>query len=232
LQIVFKQQQELLYSYEQDFKKYRPVVNDNCLNDILINSAKHVGNQTIYTKLSEGFSSVTVKKGVEVLLTAQLLFRINNVSIAGLPLSGAGKQFKLFYLDIGLLVCKAGLQTTDTFIRNTITSAFNGALAEQFVAQQLLAQNATAPSYWTRTENGASSEVDLVITKNNQIIPIEVKSGKSGSLKSLHYALRNNQHIKKAYVFSLAKKGVEGSIHFVPMIFAGRDFEENGIKNY
>jgi uncharacterized protein len=214
-------QKTLLYTYEQDFKKYRPIVNSDCLDDILENIVQRLGNQIIYTKLSERFGSATIKKGVDVLTTARLLHTVPNVSVSGLPLTKAGKQFKLFYLDIGLLLQKSGLDYRSLYTKKTLTAAFNGALAEQFVLQQLIATHNNDVCYWARTEQGASSEIDFVLTKLDQIIPIEVKAGKSGSLKSLHYLLSNNNHIKKAIVFSNAKFGVEAKVHFVPLVYAG-----------
>ena len=218
---VKKIQDDLLYSYEQDFKKYQPNINSDCLLDILENGTKFIGNQIIYTKLSERFTSPTVKKGVDVLRTARLLHSVNNVSVSSLPLTSSGKQFKLFFLDVGLLLRKSNLEYQNLYIKKELSAAFQGKLSEQFVAQQLFAQTEQKTFYWARTESGASSEVDFVILKDNKIIPIEVKSGKSGSLKSLHYLLDKNPNIKQAIVFSHAKKGKIDKIDFIPIYWAG-----------
>jgi uncharacterized protein len=190
--------------------------------DILENGTKYIGNQIIYTKLSQRFTSPTVKKGVDVLRTARLLYSVQNVSVGGLPLTTSGKQFKLFFLDVGLLLRKSNLEYQNLYIKKELTTAFQGMLSEQFVAQQLVAQTEQKTFYWARTESGASSEVDFVVLKNNKIVPIEVKSGKSGSLKSLHYLLDNNPSIEKAIVFSQAKRGNQDKIEFVPIYWAGR----------
>ena len=216
-----KIQDDLLYSYEQDFKKYQPNINSDCLLDILENGTKFIGNQIIYTKLSERFTSPTVKKGVDVLRTARLLHSVNNVSVSSLPLTSSGKQFKLFFLDVGLLLRKSNLEYQNLYIKKELSAAFQGKLSKQFVAQQLFAQTEQKTFYWARTESGASSEVDFVILKDNKIIPIEVKSGKSGSLKSLHYLLDKNPNIKQAIVFSHAKKGKTDKIDFIPIYWAG-----------
>lgn len=215
-------QDDLLYSYEQDFKKYQPNINPDCLLDILENGTKNIGNQIIYTKLSQRFTSPTIKKGVDLLRTARLLYSVQNVSVGSLPLSASGKQFKLFFLDVGLLLRKSNLEFQNLYLKKELNAAFQGMLSEQFAAQQLVAQTNQNTFYWARTESGASSEVDFVISKDGKIIPIEVKSGKSGSLKSLHYLLDNNQNIEKAIVFSQAKKGHEYKIEFVPIFWAGQ----------
>lgn len=221
LQVVKSIQDDLLYSYEQDFKKYQPSINSDCLLDILENGTKYIGNQIIYTKLSERFTSPTVKKGVDLLRTARLLNPVANVSISSLPLTAAGKQFKLFFLDVGLLLRKSNLDYVNLYLKKELSAAFQGMLSEQFVAQQLVTQTDQKVFYWARTESGASSEVDFVVLKDNKIVPIEVKSGKSGSLKSLHYLLDKNPTIEKAIVFSQAKRGKIDKIDFVPIYWAG-----------
>jgi uncharacterized protein len=214
-------QDDLLYTYEQDFKKYQPTINADCLSDILENGTKFIGHQIIYTKLSERFSSPTIKKGVELLKTARLLHSVPNVSVSGLPLTASGKQFKLFFLDVGLLLRKSRLDYQHLYIKRQLTAAFQGMLAEQFVAQQLIAQYDQSLFYWARNEAGASSEIDFVVVENAKILPIEVKSGTKGALRSLHYLLNQYQHIEKAIVFSQAKPGVEDKIQFMPIFFAG-----------
>ena len=152
---------------------------------------------------------------------ARLLYRVSNVSVSGLPLTAAGKQFKLFFVDVGLLLRKSNLEYQNLFIKKELSAAFQGMLSEQFVAQQLVAQTDRKTFYWARTESGASSEVDFVVLKDNKILPIEVKSGKTGSLKSLHYLLDKNPTIEKAVVFSTAKRGIIDKIEFVPIYWAG-----------
>ncbi len=221
LQGIKNIQDDLLYTYEQDFKKYQPNINSDCLLDILENGTKYIGNQIIYTKLSERFTSPTIKKGVDLLRMARLLYSVQNVSVTGLPLTASGKQFKLFFLDVGLLLRKSNLEYQNLYIKRELIAAFQGMLAEQFVAQQLIAQNDQKVFYWSRTEAGASSEIDFVILHTGKIVPIEVKAGKSGALKSLHYLLEHHPYIEKAIVFSQAKYGIEGKIFFVPIFWAG-----------
>ena len=217
-------QNNLLYTYEQDFKKYKPSINTDCLQDVIENITKFVGNQIIYTKLSDRFTIPTIKKGVDLLKTARLIDSVPNVSIAGLPLTPSGKQFKTFFLDIGLLIRKRQIEYANLYTKRQLTSAFEGVLAEQFVAQQILSHTDDSLFYWSRTEPGAGSEIDFVVVHEGQIIPVEVKAGGSGSLKSLHYLLEKYPNIEKAVVYSLAKQGVIEKINFLPIYYAGLSF--------
>ncbi len=219
---VRKIQNDLFYTYTQDFAKYNPVVNKDCLMDILNKIPTSIGNQIIYSKLSERFSGPTIKKGVEVLSLAKIIKPIENVSVAGLPFSVSGKQFKLHFLDIGLLLSISNVSYENLFSQKNLNVLFSGSWAEQFVAQQLVCNHSTTLKYWARTNKNSNAEVDYVIENDGEIIPIEVKFGVSGKLKSLHLLLQENPNINKAIVHSKAKFGIQEKIHFVPIYYAGR----------
>ncbi len=222
LQKVNAIQDNLLYAYSQDFKKYQPVVNSECLTEILEVSSKSIGNQIIYTKLSNRFTGPTLKKGVDVLQTARILHVVRNGSISGLPISVSTKQFKIYHLDIGLLLRLRKLSFQEYFINKNLTTAFEGSLSEQFVAQQLITSQKDPLYYWARTAPGSTAEVDFIIIRESQIIPVEVKAGKSGSLKSLHLLLKEQPNIEKAIVYSHAKFGTQDNINYIPIYFAGQ----------
>ena len=223
---VRKIQQDLMYAYSQDFAKYQPIVNKDCLTDILTKIPSHVGNQIIFTKLSERFTGPTIKKGVEVLSMAKLIKPIENVSIASLPFSVSGKQFKLLFLDIGLLLAMGNVSYQNLFGQQNLNTLFSGSWAEQFVGQHLICNHSSNLKYWARTNKNSKAEVDYVIENNGEIIPIEVKFGVCGKLRSLHLLLSENPHINKALVFSKAKIGIHEKIQFLPIYYAGYKFHD------
>ena len=218
---VLKIQDDLLYSYEQDFKKYKPQIDEECLKDVLKNSIQYIGNQIIYTKLSDRFTGPTIKKAHELLKTARLIHRVENVSVSKLPLTVSGKRFKTFYLDIGLLVRKKGLDPKNIYLKTDLYAAFQGELAEQFVAQQLVSSLGSELYYWAREAGSASAEVDFVIAKDGEIIPIEVKAGKNTKIKSMVNLLESYPNIKKAIVYSTKNQKAEGKIEYIPIYLAG-----------
>ena len=221
---VRKIQNDLFYTYTQDFAKYNPIVNKDCLMDILNKIPTSIGNQIIYSKLSERFSGPTIKKGVEVLSLAKIIKPIENVSVAGLPFSVSGKQFKLYFIDIGLLLAMSNVSYENLFAQNNLNVLFSGSWAEQFVAQQLVCNHSKTLKYWARTNKNSNAEVDYVIENDGEIIPIEVKYGVAGKLKSVHLLLHENPNINKAIVYSKAKFGVQEKIYFLPIYYAGRTF--------
>jgi len=133
----------------------------------------------------------------------------------------SGRQFKLFFLDIGLLLRLSKFPFQDAFLKNTLTAAFKGMLSEQFVVQQIAAAQPEPLWYWARTSPGSTAEVDVVMVRQGEIIPIEIKAGKSGSLKSLRVLMNQYPAIQKAYVLSQGRYGREGKVKYIPLYYAG-----------
>ena len=92
-------------------------------------------------------------------------------------------------VDIGLVSVQLGLSSTKYSEVKKIIFSNKGGLAEQFVGQQLRATQTPLTEsnlfYWQRT-GGRMGEIDYIIQHGNRLIPVKVKSGSSGSMKSLH----------------------------------------------
>lgn len=220
-QEVRKIQEDLLYTFQMDFGKYSPKVNPDCLRDVWNSVSQNIGSQIIYSKLSERFSIPTIKSAFEVLNTARIFHRLSNVSVESLPFLVSNRQHKALFLDIGLLLCLSKVSYQSLFFSKNLSSHFTGPWAEQFVGQQLMAHGHFPLYYWARTERNSSAEVDFVIEKEGEIIPVEVKSGKSGKLRSLHLMLQSYPHLKQAYVLNRGPFGNENQLLFRPIYSVG-----------
>jgi predicted AAA+ superfamily ATPase len=134
---------------------------------------------------------------------ACLLHRVASVHPNGLPLGAeaSDKHFKLIFLDIGLGQRWAGFSTREIMDDQNLLDVYEGRLAEQFVAQQLLAESDTACEgrnlyCWIRTDKSASAEVDFILVREGSMIGVEVRSGPSGKLKSMFVLQKSYPHIK------------------------------------
>ena len=218
-------QSDLMDTFRQDFSKYAQYSNKRCLNSVLDSVSQRVGEQIKYSHLSKDFSNPTVKKAYELMEMARLFHSVRAASPAGLPIgaSVSEKKLKAVFLDIGLLSNMSGLLSREIITKQKLMSGFNGKMAEQFVGQELLANTQNKLYYWSRDARNSQAETDYLIEKNTEIIPIEVKSGKSGRLKSLHLLLNAFPNIKKAYVFTEDKYGKipEQKLLFYPLYCAG-----------
>jgi len=111
------------------------------------------------------------------------------------------KFFKSLMLDIGLISAQLGLSSAKPSAIKDIIFSNKGGLAEQFVGQQLRAAQTPLSDpqlfYWQRT-GGRQGEIDYIIQHGNRVVPLEVKSGKAESMKSLHYFMA-----EKGYNFAV-----------------------------
>ncbi len=223
---VFDIQKGLLETYIQDFSKYAGKSNKQCLEEVLLSTAKNVGKQTHYSKLAEGFSNPTIKNAYNLLESAKVISKVSSVNPSGLPLGAtvSSKRFKTIFLDIGLMNIACGLQHSSKILNDNLLNIYEGSLAEQFVGQEILSAGVSHLYYWSRNSRNSSAEVDYIISKNGKIIPIEVKSGHSGKLKSMHLLLGKYGNIENGFVLSLAEYSElpEQKLVFLPIYFTNR----------
>jgi len=159
-----------------------------------------IGQQIKYTALDPDSKANDVRLSLEYLSGARIINIIYHASANGLPLRAQinMKKFKLLFLDCGLLNAALGLNNLDLLQSKSNWSWHNkGALAEQFIGQNLYYQfpNYQAPElfFWIREQYQAQAEIDYLWQWQHYIIPIEVKAGSSGTLKSLHYFIEEKQ---------------------------------------
>lgn len=199
----------ILNTYHNDFSKYRKRVDPDRLQMVLEKAPFFVGKKVKYSEISRTEKSGNLKKAFHLLELARILYRVYHSSSNAIPLKAEKKEnfFKLIYVDVGVMMHALGLQLPDLQHENLIL-ANKGALAEQFIGQQWLSgfDSFLQPElfYWNRDKAGTSSEIDYVFQIDGQILPVEVKSGTTGKMKSLHvftaekkspYALRYNMDI-------------------------------------
>jgi hypothetical protein len=183
-----KIQVEILNAYENDFSKHAPVAQIPRLRlvwNAIVGQLAKENSKFIYNVLRSGARAKDFELAIEWLKDAGLVHKVNRITKSGIPLSAYANQsdFKLFFLDTGLLAAMAKITKENLVAGNEKFTEFKGVLAEQFILQQLIA-NEVNPFYW-HPEN-AQAEVDFVVQAGNDCIPIEVKSGNSLHAKSLY----------------------------------------------
>jgi len=216
-------QNELITSFKDDFLKYAPFSNKLCLENVFRSVAINVGNQIKYSSLSDSFSQPTIKKAFNLLQRAQIITKIKSLKNMGIPLEAhsSDKKFKALILDIGLWQNLNGA-IPDIFLKDDdLMNLYRGALAEQFVGQELIASFDNNVYYWARDSKSSNAEIDFAVSIDNIPIPIEVKSGKSGSLKSLHLVIKNYSNCNIGIVLSTRpySKLSEQNLIFIPIYY-------------
>lgn len=224
IQEAFEVQTEICETYRLDFSQYKPRVDTLCLHNVLSAVAKSVGQQIKYSHLADGFSNPTIKKAFDLLCLANIIQRVASADPSGLPLeiSSSAKIFKALLVDIGLMRCLSGMTTENEYISKDLLHIYRGAMAEQFVGQEIAATNNDKLYYWSRRAKSSSAEVDYLAVVKNKIHPVEVKSGSSGRLKSLHLCLNTYKNCRTGFVFSDRpyQELPEQNLLFMPLYFA------------
>ena len=184
------QQAILMNNYRQDFGKYAKHTQIKYLQLLFEKAPGMIGDHFKYAKVDPDIRSIYIKSALDLLQQAGLIYNIYSTSASGIPLITLinEKKFKILFLDIGLVTyasrIEAELLLKDMILLN------RGALAEQFVGQELLAYQPYYEEaklyFWCREKKSSMAEVDFIITVGSQIIPMEVKAGATGQLKSLH----------------------------------------------
>jgi len=189
----------IIDTYRDDFPKYAGSRNLNRMLNVFNFAARNVGVKIKYSNISSQDQSITIKKDIELLTMARVIGKVIHSNCSGMPLQANIKErvYKLLFLDIGLMNAICGLDWRNLTLMDEKKIINQGAIAEQFVGQHLQALLADKPNreltYWLREGKLSNAELDFVIGLGGNIIPIEVKSGATGSLKSLHQFMGTKQ---------------------------------------
>ncbi len=191
--------ESILTGFKDDVLKYARLAKAKYIQYLIEHSSKYVGLPIKYENFGgSGFRSREMSDAFDVLEKAMVISRVYASASKQLPIvNNLKKSPKLLYLDTGLVNYQVGLRTEIMNIQD-INAVYHGQLSEQIVGQSLLSlatRKSINLSYWYRKQKGSISEIDYLINSHNKLIPVEVKSGKSGTLRSLHNFIdesRNN----------------------------------------
>jgi predicted AAA+ superfamily ATPase len=106
------------------------------------------------------------------------------------------KSPRMQFLDTGLINYELNIQA-DMLAMEDLNDAFRGAIIPHLIAQEIISLNSTKttkPHFWVREKNQSSAEVDFLIPHGKYLVPLEVKSGKTGKMKSLHQFIEASNH--------------------------------------
>ena len=227
---VERVQQSLITTYAEDFAKYRRRVPLAMLDAVFASLPLQIGKKFSYVAVSRDVKARELGVAVDLLQKALVLTRVNRVPGNAVPLEVGedARNFKAFALDIGLAARQMGL--SPSALKLPVDARFiaeRGGFCEQFVAENLkCAMPEHLPHrlyHWERMRTGSDAEVDFLIAVGSSVVPLEVKAGKTGSLKSLHQYL-----IEKGRSFGVRINGDKPS--FVETTFADAHGERHPFR--
>ena len=217
---VNKIQEDILQSYESDFSKHTTSIEANRISIIWNSIPSQIARENkkfLYQAAKDGARAREYEDAVNWLKDANVVNKIYNVTKPNMPLIAYNdlSSFKLYLNDVGLLRKKTNLSSRVIIEGDTLFQEFKGALTENYVLQTLVA-NGLEPYYYTFDNR---YEIDFIMQYQNEIIPIEVKAGKSlnnTSLKVYNETHKPNIRIR----FSMNNLNKDDNLINIPLFMA------------
>ncbi len=187
---------DLLVSFRADFAKYRQHVPALRIAEVFDAVVRQSGRKFVYAKAATEANHKQVKQALDLLIRAGLVIPVTHTSANGLPLGAEvnPKKQKMLLLDTGLFLRILGLDIREILFQEDFDLINKGAVAEQYCGLELLKAGSPyrqyALYYWHREATNSNAEVDYVVQRGNEIVPIEVKSGRKGTMQSLRIFMK------------------------------------------
>jgi len=219
---VREAQQAILDAYDQDFSKHAPSEMVPRLRELFRTVPAQLAKQNkrfLYSQVAPGARGKSHEAALWWLCDAGVVSRATRVNNPRLPLRAYEDQriFKLFCLDVGLLGAMAKLPVQAMLLDDELRE-FKGALAEQYVYQQLLASG-IEPHYFARDDS--RGEVDFIVQLGSAVVPIEVKAGQAVRSSSLSSFIATH-HPALAIRLSALPYKLQDPILNLPLYLAGQ----------
>jgi uncharacterized protein len=204
-------QNNILTSLQYDFAKYGTRKQQEYLVLALKYCGRFPGRKIKYSQIDREIRSTYLKEAIEKLALSRILHIVKHSNSSRVPLTDhiRDEVYKTMFLDIGFVNQFNQIELTG--LDNLITAS-EGMLAEQFVAQELLhiipAWLNPELFYWSREEKNSNAEIDFIYQHHNKIYPVEVKAGKTGTLKSMQmYLFEKNLYTGLRFNMDLPTRG-------------------------
>lgn len=227
------------YIMTQDVKAVRDVQLE-ILDAYLRDMSKHTKTQ--YQRISQVWNSIptqlsrenkkfifgAVKKGARAtdfelalqwLLDAGLIYKVERLRDISLPLNFYADQsiFKIYMLDCGLLAAMFGVAPKNILLGDNVFSEYKGAFTENFILQQIISESQQKVFYYSK--ESSTQEIDFIVQKGDEIIPIEAKAEENVKSKSLASFVK--EHNLKGVRCSMKPYIDQGWMENIPLYAVG-----------
>lgn len=190
---------DLIISLKADFTKYKKRIPSSRIPEVFDSIIQQSGERFAYTKIATESNIKQIKQAVDLLIMAGLVIPVTHRSANGIPLGTETnqKKKKMLLLDTGIYQRILELNISELLFSDDFNVINKSEIAEILVGLELTKSNSYYCNddlyFWQREALNSNAEVDYVIQRYNLILPIEVKSGKSGSMQSLHIFMKEKK---------------------------------------
>jgi len=190
---------DLILSIQADFTKYKTRVSTARIREVFNAIVQQVGCKFSYSYPNATLNNVQIKEALTLLEMAGLVYFVTHSASNGIPIGAEinPKKRKILLFDTGIFQRILGLNIAPLLIEDDFNIINKGNIAELFVGLELIKNTScyekTALYYWQRESKNSQAEVDYVIQKQDQIIPLEVKAGTKGAMQSMYLFLEEKK---------------------------------------
>lgn len=215
-----EEQEDIQQTYYDDFAKYSQRIEPQLLRNTLRSVVMQTGGKFVYSRVEGGYRSEDVKRALTMLCDAGIVKMVQHSAGNGLPLGAEVNQKfrKYIYLDSGLMLRILDMEMgsarplTELILAGAAEELVNkGQITEMVAGWEIIKSLSPRTGhdlyYWENIADGATAEIDYLTTKDMQVVPVEIKSGTTGKMKSLRLFMRN-KHLIYAKRCSLENFGV------------------------
>ena len=219
LQSVRRIHREILKGYDMDFSKHAPVDEVERIRMVWQTIPAQLFRENkkfIYGTVRKGARAKDFEIAIQWLCDAGLVYRVERVSKPELPLKVYVEQsaFKLYLSDLGLLGAMADVQPSQVLINNNVFKEYKGGMTEQYVLQQMKSKGIEGIYYHTTDQSRL--EIDFLIQREGELLPIEVKAGGNVRSNSLSMLLQSRKELR-AERYSMLPYKEQDSMTNIPM---------------
>lgn len=218
-------QKDILLAYERDFSKYTTKSEAIRISEIWHSIPMQLARENKkfkYSDVVKGGRASRFESAIEWLRKTGLIIPAYNIKVPKLPMMNYvdKSKFKIYLLDSGLLGAMLDIDSKLIAFPPQLFKEFNGAFVENYVAAELISHGNETLFYW---KSKSDAEIDFLISKNNQIFPVEVKSGYSRRGKSLGI-YKEKYHAKDVFRisprnFTSDNRFINIPLYAVPLLF-------------
>ena len=190
---------DLIISLKDDFSKYKKRVPTLRILEVFEAVVKQTGGKFNFARAATDSNHKQIKEALDLLIMAGLVIPVTHSSANGIPLGAERniKKRKMLIFDTGIFQRLLGLEISEVLFEDDFDLLNKGAIAELYVGLELLKSSSCYEQqdlwYWHREALNSNAEVDYIIQRQQEIIPVEVKSGKKGSMQSLFLFLKEKK---------------------------------------
>lgn len=211
----------IIEAYERDFAKHPDIHEFPKISMIWKSIPSQLSRENkkfIYKVVKEGARAREYEDALQWLVNARLVHKIYRSNAPRLPMAAYDdlSAFKIYLADVGLLRRLSQLAPSAFTEGTRLFTEFKGALSENFVLQSLISQFEVVPRYWS--QSNPPYEVDFLIQRENDIIPIEVKSAINTTSKSMRkFKEMFSEEVKLRVRFSLGNLRLDDDVLNIPL---------------